>query len=104
MGRRSGNQQLILRSTIMGLAGAMRAWSPLATVALTYDTVPEESGYKNWPVFRSRLGRLALVSFGVGEYVADKWPRTINRTRPAPQPSHIDGGIVLRTVFATVAG
>lgn len=104
MGRKNSNQSLILRSAALGLAGAMRAWSPLALMALTYDSEPEESGYKDWPVFRSKLGRVALVSFGVGEYVADKWPRTIDRTRPAPQPSHIDGGIAFRTGFATVAG
>lgn len=99
-----GRQNLVTRSALMGLAGAMRAWSPLATVALTYDIVPEDSGYKKWPVFNSKLGRLALVAFGVGEYVADKWPRTIDRTRPLPQPSHIDGGIIIRTAFATAAG
>lgn len=99
-----GRQNLITRSALLGLAGAMRAWSPLATVALTHDIVPEDSGYKKWPVFNSKLGRLALVAFGVGEYVADKWPRTIDRTRPLPQPSHIDGGIIIRTAFATAAG
>lgn len=71
MGQQNGRRDLRKRSVLLGLAGAMRAWSPLATVALTHDAVPKDSGHKKWPVFNSKLGRLALVSFGEGENVAD---------------------------------
>lgn len=104
MGHRKNNKHLALRALAMGLAGGMRAWSPLAMLSLNYDTAPEEAGYKHWPVFRDRWGRLALISLGAVEYVADKWPRTIKRTRLMPQPTHTDGGLIGRSAFVTAAG
>lgn len=98
------NRHLAWRALGMGLSGAMRAWSPLATLALTYHTDPPESEYKRWPIFRDKLGRQALIALGAAEYVADKWPRTIDRTRLLPQPTHIDGGLIVRSVFAGIAG
>lgn len=97
------NQRLALRSTAIGLMAGMRSWTPPATVAMTYDTAPKDAGWRSWPLFSSTWARLIWVFFGINEYVADKWPRTIDRIRPAPQMTHTDGGIVGRTAVGALA-
>lgn len=100
----SNYQRLALRALAMGLAGGMRAWSPLAMVALTYDRRSPKTGWRRWPVFRDKWGRVGLVTLGAVEYVADKWPRTIRRKRLKPQVTHTDGGLIGRAAFVTLAG
>lgn len=97
------DQRLIVRALLLGLVGGMRSWTPPTTIALTYDTAPADSGWKRWPVFSSRGARLAWTTLGAVEYIADKWPRTIPRTRLRPQPTHTDGGLIGRTAVAALA-
>jgi uncharacterized membrane protein len=97
------NQRLALRAMGLGLAAGMRSWTAPATVALTYDTAPVDSGWRRWPLFSSKGARLAWIWAGVNEYVADKWPRTIPRIQLKPQMTHTDGGIIGRTGVAALA-
>lgn len=94
----------ILRALGIGLVGGMRSWTAPAAVALTYDTAPDNSGWRRWPVFSTKGARLAWLTLGAVEYVADKWPRTIPRIRLKPQPTHTDGGLLGRSAVASLAG
>lgn len=98
------DQRLALRSLGMGLIAGMRSWTPPATVAFTYDRAPADAGWKRWPLFSSKWARLIWLFFGVNEYVADKWPRTIPRIQLKPQMTHTDGGILGRSAVAALAG
>lgn len=98
------DQRLALRTLGLGLIAGMRSWTAPATVAFTYDSAPADAGWRSWPIFSSRGARLAWLFFGVNEYVADKWPRTIPRIQLKPQITHTDGGILGRSGVAALAG
>lgn len=92
------------RALVLGLGGGSRSLPPLSAVALTYSSAPTASGWRRWPLFRSRFGRGVLVVAGAAEFVADKFPWTQSRVSPTPQWKSIDLGIYGRTALVTVAG
>jgi uncharacterized membrane protein len=98
------DQRMVLRALGAGVIAGMRSWTPPAAVALSYDNAPADAKWKSWPIFSSRLARLTWVFFGVNEYVADKWARTIPRIQLKPQMTHTDGGILGRSGVAALAG
>jgi uncharacterized membrane protein len=96
------NTTMALRALGVGLIDGMRSWTPMAALAFTYNTAPSDAAWRRWPLFSSKAARLVWLFFGVNEYVADKWPRTIPRIGLVPQPTHTDGGIIGRTLFGTL--
>ena len=95
------DQRMVLRTLGLGLIAGMRSWTAPAAVVFSYDAAPTDAGWKRWPVFSTRAARLVWAFFGVNEYVADKWPRTIQLK---PQVLHTDGGILGRSGVAALAG
>lgn len=98
------DRRLASRTVGLGLIAGMRSWTAPAAVVFSYDTAPADAGWKRWPIFSSRGARLVWAFFGVNEYVADKWPRTIPRIQLKPQVMHTDGGILGRSGVAALAG
>jgi uncharacterized membrane protein len=100
----NADQRMVLRALGAGTIAGMRSWTAPASVVFSYDTAPADAPWKRWPVFSSRWARLAWAFFGVNEYVADKWARTIPRIQLKPQLTHTDGGILGRSGVAALAG
>ena len=86
----------LLRAALLGVLSGSRSAMPLAVLALTQGTEEARGGWQRWRLFRSPLGRGALVAAGVGELVGDKLPAT---------PSRVDAGPLFgRAVSGAVAG
>lgn len=94
----------VLRALAVGLASGVRAWPPLASLALTHDSAPEEAGWRRWPVLRSQAGRDLLIVLGATEFVTDKLPNTQPRIALTVQPSRVDAGLLGRLAMAGLAG
>lgn len=86
----------LVRAALLGVLSGSRSATPLAVLALNHEAQEARGGWQRWRLFRSPLGRGALVAAGAGELVGDKLPAT---------PSRIDTGpLVGRVVSGAVAG
>lgn len=86
----------LLRAALLGVLSGSRSATPLAVLALNHDTPEVRGRWQRWRLFRSPIGRGALVAAGVGELVGDKLPAT---------PSRVDAGPLFgRAVSGAVAG
>jgi uncharacterized membrane protein len=74
----------LLRAVLLGVLSGSRSATPLAVLALGHDTPEARGRWKRWRLFRSPLGRGALVAAGVGELVGDKLPATPSRLGAGP--------------------
>lgn len=86
----------LLRAALLGVLSGSRSATPLAVLALNHDVQEARGRWQRWRLFRSPIGRGALVAAGVGELVGDKLPAT---------PSRVDAGPLFgRAVSGAVAG
>lgn len=93
--RSLSTRALLGRALMAGAAAGLRSMAPMGVFAHAHDDAPR-AGWKQWPVMRSKPGRLALQMAWLGEAVVDKSPVVPPRTDPGPF-----GG---RLVFGALAG
>ncbi|KQN41741.1 DUF4126 family protein [Frigoribacterium sp. Leaf44] len=74
----------LLRAALLGVLSGSRSATPLAVLALNHDAREARGPWQRWRLFRSPLGRGALVAAGVGELVGDKLPATPSRVGAGP--------------------
>jgi uncharacterized membrane protein len=74
----------LLRAALLGVLGGSRSATPLAVLALNHDVQEARGRWQRWRLFRSPVGRGALVAAGVGELVGDKLPATPSRVGAGP--------------------
>ena len=86
----------LLRAALLGVLSGSRSATPLAVLALNHDAPEARGRWQRWRLFRSPIGRGALVAAGVGELVGDKLPATPSRVGAGP--------LVGRAVSGAVAG
>jgi uncharacterized membrane protein len=84
------------RAFLLGALTGARSATPLAMLALRHGDRTPPGTWRGWPVFRSPIGRAALVAAALGEFVGDKLPRTPSRIAP--------GGLVGRAVSGAIVG
>ena len=81
---KTGSVPPLLRAALLGALSGSRSATPLAVLALNHDTREARGGWQRWRLFRSSLGRGALVAAGLGELVGDKLPATPSRVGAGP--------------------
>lgn len=74
----------LLRAALLGVLSGSRSATPLAVLALNHDAQEARGRWQRWRLFRSPIGRGALVAAGVGELVGDKLPATPSRVGAGP--------------------
>jgi uncharacterized membrane protein len=89
-------RQLIGRALLVGVACGLRSATPLGVMAAERNDASFRSGWKDWPVFRSDIGRIFLQLSWLGELVGDKTPIAKPRTEP--------GSLIGRAVSGAIAG
>lgn len=68
------NRPIAGRALVLGIAGGLRSFTPLAAVVATHDDAPSDRGWRRWPVLRGSLGRKAVTAMAAAELVGDKLP------------------------------
>jgi len=80
--KKSLNEDYTSRALTLGIVGGLRSQLPMAALALRRGSAPASAGWREWPILRSKWGRVALVAAGAGEMVGDKLPITPSRLEP----------------------
>lgn len=75
-------RQIAGRALLVGIAAGMRSAMPTGVMAAGRDDASFRAGWKDWPVFRSRAGQIALRAGTAGEVIGDKLPLAPARTKP----------------------
>jgi uncharacterized membrane protein len=89
-------RQIIGRALLAGVASGLRSSTPLGVMAAERNDASFRAGWKEWPVFRSDIGRVVLQLSWLGEVVVDKTPVAKPRTEP--------GSLIGRGVSGAIAG
>ncbi|HWV36249.1 MAG TPA: DUF4126 family protein [Thermomicrobiales bacterium] len=80
--KKSLNGDHVSRALTLGIVAGLRSQMPMAALALRRGNAPASAGWREWPILRSKPGRIALVAAGAGETVGDKLPVTPSRLEP----------------------
>ncbi|WIB66814.1 MULTISPECIES: DUF4126 family protein [unclassified Curtobacterium] len=92
------------RALLLGVFTGARSATPLAVLALQHDRPSLQGAWQQWPVFRSPVGRGALVASAAGELVADKLPVTPSRLKPGALLGRVTAGAIAGLVIGSVGG
>ena len=90
--RRPSTRSLIGRALLAGVSAGLRSMTPGGVMARTRDDAPARTGWKDWPMVRSSVGRSVLQLAWIGELVGDKLPVTPPRTEPGSLTGRIVTG------------
>jgi len=89
---------------MLGIAAGSRSMTPQGVLALRRGGRAEEPGWPNWPPYRWRLGRMALVAAMLGEFAGDKLPQTPSRLAPGSLAGRCGSGALAGAAIGSESG
>jgi uncharacterized membrane protein len=95
------NKHTAARALVLGIMTGGRAATPMAALALHHDDPALKGSWQQWPMFRSPIGRGALVAAAIGELVGDKLPMTPSRVALGGLVGRVGAGALIGLAVGT---